>query len=186
LTGRQEQLPTQNETPTVGQGMGRGEAVKPQPQSADRASQIVALRNEGLLLWEIGERVGVTKERVRQILAKARAAGAGPKPPKQVVTRQASMMLGMSSEMRPRSFRRLMAKLGISPVASKRGRLYWNVESLSNIEPPRCVVCQSPVPLGRYIRSVTCSPHCSTYRRSQSSYWRMHHPGSARRSRALT
>ena len=138
-------------------------------QSGDRTAQVVALRDEGLLLWEIAEKLAVTKERVRQILAKASEMGAGPKEPKQIVTRRASVMLGMSPEMRPGSFRRLMAKFGVTSVASKRGRLYWAVESLHNIEAPRCVVCQSPIPLGRYSRSVTCSRHCSTYRRSQYS-----------------
>ena len=138
-------------------------------RSGDRISQIVALRNEGLLLWEIAERNRITKERVRQILAKASAMGAGPKEPRQVVTRRASMLLGMSPEVRPGSFQRLMAKFGIPPVASKRGRLYWNVESLLKIESPRCVVCQLPVPLGRFARSVTCSRICSTNRRTQNS-----------------
>lgn len=138
-------------------------------RSANRISQIVALRDEGLLLWEIAERMGVSKERVRQILAKASAMGAGPKEPKQVVTRRASMLLGMSPEVRPGSFQRLMAKFGITPVASKRGRLYWSVEGLLKKEPPRCVVCQSPIPMGRFARSATCSRHCSTSRRSQNS-----------------
>ena len=142
-----------------------------QPQS-DRTAQIVALRNEGFLLWEIADRVGVTKERVRQILAKAREMGVGPAPPQQIVTRRASMMLGMSSEMRPGSFRSLMAKFSVEPVASKRGRLYWSVEELLAIELPRCVVCEAPFSLRRYARSVTCSRDCSTYRRSRSSSWR--------------
>ena len=135
----------------------------------ERTSQIVHARDEGLLLWEIAERAGVTKERVRQILAKATASGAGPRPPKQVVTRQASIMLGMSPETRPGSFRKLMAKLGVNPVATKRGRLYWAVDNLKSIEAPKCVVCHSPIALGRYARSVTCSRTCSIYRRSQYS-----------------
>ncbi|MCE2404761.1 MAG: hypothetical protein J4F43_06355 [Dehalococcoidia bacterium] len=136
----------------------------------ERAARIVRLRDDGLLLWEIAERVGVTKERVRQILAKARAAGAGPRPPGQVVTRQASILLGLSAEMRPGSFQRLMTKFGIEPVANKRGRLYWKVSSLRGIKAPKCQVCGSPIPLSRYSRSVTCSRGCSTARRhSQSS-----------------
>ena len=133
----------------------------------ERTLQIVALRNEGLLLWEIADRVGVTKERIRQILVKAREMGVGTDPPKLIVTRQASALLGMSPEMRPCSFRRLMAKLSVTPVASKRGRLYWSVGNLKNIEAPKCVVCQSPIPLGRYARSTTCSRDCSVLRRSQ-------------------
>ena len=145
--------------------------TRPNPRSGlgERISQIVGLRDDGLLLWEIAERVGVTKERIRQILAKARAMGAGPKPPSQVVTRQASILLGMSPEIRPGSFQRLMAKFGVTPVASKRGRLYWNVGRLLQIESPKCVVCQSPVPVTRYVRSVTCSRQCSNQRRSQYS-----------------
>ena len=158
----QEKLPTQ---------------VDVRRQSRERTSQIVAFRDDGLLLREIAERAGVTKERVRQILAKARATGVGPKAPKQVSTRQASRLLGMSPETRPGSFLRLMARLGVSPAADKRGRLYWNVESLLNIEHPRCVMCQSPVALGRCMRSVTCSPQCSIRRRSQySSRRRENHP----------
>ena len=139
----------------------------PRSPLSERTSQIVALRDEGLLLWEIAERVGVTKERVRQILERARAMGAGPKAPKLIVTRQALKLLDMSPESRPDSFRRLMAKFGIVPAASKRGRLYWNVGSISNIESPRCVVCQSPISLSRYTRSTTCSRPCSANRRSQ-------------------
>ena len=154
MSNIQEKLPTQ---------------VDIRRQSRERTLQIVALRDEGLLLREIAERAGVTKERVRQILAKARAAGVGPRAPKQVGTRQASRLLGMSPETRPGSFLRLMARLGVSPAASKRGRLYWNVESILNIERPRCVVCQSPVAFGRCMRSVTCSPQCSVHRRSQLS-----------------
>ena len=141
----------------------------PGHRTSERISQIVAFRDEGLLLWEIAERMGVTKERVRQILAKASAMGAGPKEPRQVVTRRASILLGMSPEVRPGSFQRLMAKFDITPIASKRGRLYWSVDSLLKIEPPRCVVCQSPIPMGRFARSATCSRHCSTARRSQNS-----------------
>ena len=138
-------------------------------RQTDRAAQVVALRNDGLLLWEIATRLGVTKERVRQILAKASSMGVGPSSPKQVGTRRAAILLGMSPEMRPGSFKKLMAKFGVAPVASKRGRLYWSVQSLVSISPPNCVVCGSPVPLGRYARSVTCSRHCSAYRRSQYS-----------------
>ena len=134
-----------------------------------RTAEIVRLRDEGLLLREIADQMAVTKERVRQILAKAKTMGAETKPPKQVVTRQASILLGMSSEMRPGSFQRLMARFGISPVANKKGRLYWNVETLRNIQPPKCIVCQKPVPLARYTRSTTCSRNCSNYRRSRKA-----------------
>ena len=146
---------------------------KSELQIVDRAAWIVGLRDEGLLLWEIAERAEVTMERVRQILAKASANGYGPNPPKQVVTRQASLLLGMPPEMRPGSFQRLMAKLDVTPIVRKRGRLYWSVESLKSIELPRCVVCSAPVPLSRYARSITCSSRCSSYRRS-------HPPGKER------
>ena len=135
----------------------------------ERTAQIVQLRDDGLLLWEIAEHVGVTKERVRQILAKARSLGAGPRPPSQVVTRQASILLGLSAEMRPGSFWRLMAKFGVGPVASKRGRLYWSVANLRGIKAPKCQVCGSPIPLSRYSRSVTCSRACSMARRYNQS-----------------
>ena len=135
----------------------------------ERTAQIVQLRDDGLLLWEIAEQVGVTKERVRQILAKAGSMGAGPRPPGQVVTRQASILLGLSAEMRPGSFQRLMAKFGIEPVASKRGRLYWKVASLRSIKAPKCQACGSPIPLSRYSRSVTCSRTCSMARRYKQS-----------------
>ena len=96
--------------------------------------------------------------------------GAGPRPPGQVVTRQASILLGLSAEMRPGSFQRLMTKFGIEPVANKRGRLYWRVASLRGIKAPKCQVCGSSIPLSRYSRSVTCSKTCSMARRySQSS-----------------
>ncbi len=139
------------------------------PQTGDRLSQIVKLRNEGLLLREIAEREGVTKERIRQILAKAKELGVGPKPPKLVVTRRATIMLGMSLEMRPGIFHKLMGRLGVAPIASKKGRMYWNVADLLNIHFPKCVVCQSPVPLKRYTRSVTCSRNCSIARRYRHS-----------------
>ena len=135
----------------------------------ERTLQIVALRNDGLLLWEIADRVGVTKERIRQILVKAREMGVGTSPPKLIVTRQASALLGMSPEMRPGSFRKLMAKFSVTPMANKRGRLYWSVGNLKKIEAPKCVVCRSPVPLTRYARSVTCSRDCSILRRSRDS-----------------
>ena len=134
-----------------------------------RNLQIVTLRDEGLLLWEIADRMGITKERVRQILAKAKSLGMGSEMPKQVVTRRASILLGMSAEMRPNSFKTLMARFGISPVANKRGRLYWDVDSLSSIQTPKCAVCGSPIPLSRYTRSVTCSRRCSISRRSQQA-----------------
>ena len=160
--------------------------VGSRPALGDRTLEIVALRDEGLLLWEIAERMGVTKERVRQILAKARSMGFLPSSPKQMVTRRASMLLGMSPEMRPGSFRRLMAKFGVTPVASKRGRLYWAADSLLKIEPARCAVCSSPITLGRYARSVTCSRSCSTQRRSQIASKRRNRPPDARRSQNPT
>ena len=161
----QEKLPTQ---------------VDIRRRSWERMTQIVAFRDEGLLLREIAERAGVTKERVRQILAKARVMGVGPKAPQQVGTRQASRLMGMSPETRPSSFLRLMDRLAVSPAANKRGRLYWNVESLLNVEHPRCVMCQSPVALGRCMRSVTCSPQCSIRRRSQSAIRRREKPSGGR------
>ena len=139
------------------------------PPVQDRVSHIVSLRDEGLLLWEIADRIGVTKERVRQILAKAKSRGEGPQPPKQVVTRQASMLLGMPPEMRPGSFQRLMARFGVRPTVVKRGRLYWSVEALNNLKRPACAVCGNPIPLSRYSRSDTCSSRCSTTRRSRTS-----------------
>ena len=135
-------------------------------QSQDRISKIVRLRNEGLLLREIAEREGVTKERIRQILAKAKEMGSGPKPPRLVVTRRATTILGMSPEMRPGIFQKLVRRLGVNPVASKKGRMYWNVEDLRGIRTAKCVVCGSPVALKRYTRSETCSRHCSAVRRS--------------------
>ena len=138
-------------------------------QLEERNLEIVSLRDEGLLLWEIADRMGVTKERVRQILAKAKAMGMGSDMPKRVVTRRASILLGMSAEMRPNSFRTLMARFGVSPVANKRGRLYWDVDSLRSIQTPKCAVCGSPIPLSRYTRSVTCSRRCSISRRSQQA-----------------
>ena len=152
------------------------------PAPGDRTARIIALREEGYLLWEIAERVGVTKERVRQILSKAKAMGAEPGPPKQVVTRQASILLGMSLEMRPGSFKKLMAKFGVTPTASKRGRLYWAVEGLRNIEFPKCVVCGSPIPLSRYARSVTCSHTCSEFRRAQYPHRRKQQLASTNKS----
>ena len=147
----------------------RRTAEDPRSRLGERTAQIVQLRDDGLLLWEIAERVGVTKERVRQILAKAKCMGAGPGPPSQVVTRQASILLGLSAEMRPGSFQRLMVKFGIEPVASKRGRLYWSVDSLRRIRAPKCEVCGSPIPLSRCARSVTCSRTCSMARRYKQS-----------------
>lgn len=134
-------------------------------QSRDRIAQIVRLRNEGLLLREIAELEGVTKERVRQILVKAREMGTGPKPPKLVVTRRATTMLGMSPEMRPGIFQKLVGRLGVSPVANKKGRMYWSVDDLRCISSPKCVVCGFPVAMRRYTRSDTCSRHCSAVRR---------------------
>jgi predicted nucleic acid-binding Zn ribbon protein len=148
---------------------------KAESQLNERTAEIVALRDEGMLLWEIAEWAGVTKERIRQILAGASSKGLGPGTPKQVVTRRALMFLGMSAEMRPGSFQRLMAKFGVAPIATKRGRLYWDVKSLSNIEPPKCVVCNSPVPFDRYSRSSTCSRSCSISRRAQYSRRRKEH-----------
>ena len=142
---------------------------KPGSRLNDRTAEIVSFRDEGMLLWEIAEWAGVTKERIRQILAGASAKGFGPGSPKQVVTRRALMILGMSAEMRPGSFQRLMAKVDITPVATKRGRLYWDVKSLSSIAPPKCVVCNSPVSLDRYSRSSTCSRNCSISRRARHS-----------------
>ena len=152
----------------MGKSQGRPQTdAGAEPLLSGRTEQIVALRGDGLLLWEIAERIGVTKERIRQILVEARAKGREPAPPHQVVTRRALMLMGMSPETRPSSFQRLMARFGITPVVKKRGRLYWNVERLLNIAPPRCVVCQSPIPLSRYTRSVTCSHQCSAYQRSR-------------------
>jgi len=137
------------------------------PAAQDRTSLIVGLRDEGFLLWEIADRFGVTKERVRQILA--RAKGQGPQPPKLLVTRQASILLGMPPEMRPGSFQRLMARFGVMPAVVKRGRLYWSVEALNNLKLPVCSVCKITIPLSRYTRSDTCSSRCSTTRRSAAA-----------------
>ena len=143
---------SQDQTPTGGGGGF---------QAGSRNAQIVELRWEGQLLREIAERVALTKERVRQILAKAKASGIDVKPTRIKVTRQAALFLGMSQDIRSTSFRRIMAKFGISPAVAKSGRRYWEVASLSKIQPSKCIVCQSPVPLSRYTRSLTCSHACS-------------------------
>ncbi len=128
----------------------------------NRTARIVALRTQGLLLWEIAELLGITKERVRQILVKEKARGRGAKSPMLVPTSGAFRILGLSLETRTQTFKRLMTRLGIYPIAEKKGRLYWPSDILAQIKPPDCIICKSPISLQRCIRaSRTCSSSCA-------------------------
>ena len=113
---------------------------------------IATLRSGGSTLQQIGERLGVTRERVRQVL---REHFPDCSPP--LGTREAARTLGMSEH----NFRSAAKRLGIQPVGRSPGKIWWSPDVLRIIETAqdlvRCPVCGRPVPSRR---RVCCSQGC--------------------------
>ncbi len=119
---------------------------------------IVALRSEGRTLQQIGDQLGVTRERVRQVLSKHYPDCSAPPS-----TEAAAKMVGMSY----RRFRSIANRLGIQPIARTRTRIRWSPNVLPALlsadKPPSCRVCGRNVPPPR---RVYCSEECVNEARS--------------------
>jgi len=113
---------------------------------------IAALRSQGKTLQQIGDQLGVTRERVRQVLSKHFPECSIPPS-----TEEAAKKLGMSY----RHFRRTAERLGIRPIGRSRNRIRWSPDVLPAIwtayKLRSCRIC------GRDLapnRSVYCSEEC--------------------------
>jgi len=113
---------------------------------------IVTLRSEGRTLQEIGDRLGVTRERVRQVL-RGHFPDCLPPP----CTAEAAKTMGMSYWR----FLSAAKRLGIQPTRRSRGRVWWSPDVLRIIqtaqEPVCCRICGGFLPSGR---RVYCSEGC--------------------------
>ena len=119
---------------------------------------IATLRSEGRTLQQIGDRLGVTRERVRQVL-REHFPDCSPPPS----TEEAARTLGMSY----REFRSAAKRLGLQPVGRTRNRIWWSLDVLPIIqmaqEPMHCRICGQPL---LSPRRVYCSAECySQWRR---------------------
>jgi hypothetical protein len=114
---------------------------------------IVALRGEGRTLQQIGDQLGVTRERVRQVLSKHYPDFSAPPS-----TEEAAKMLGMSY----RHFRSVANRVGIQPIARTRNRIRWSPDELAAVSsadtPPDCRICGFRLPP---TRRVYCSEECA-------------------------
>jgi hypothetical protein len=113
---------------------------------------IATLRSEGRTLQQIGDRLGVTRERVRQVL---REHFPNCSPP--LSTEEAAKTLGMSYCQ----FRSAAKHLGIQPVSRTRNRIWWSLDVLPIVraaqKPRSCRICGRPLPSPRH---VYCSKQC--------------------------
>ena len=113
---------------------------------------IAALRSEGKTLQQIGDQLGVSRERVRQVLNEYFPECSTPPS-----TEEAARMLGMSC----RRFRSTAERLGIQPIARSPGRIRWSHETLSAVRTAykfrSCRICGRHVPANR---RVYCSEEC--------------------------
>jgi len=113
---------------------------------------IATLRSEGKTLQQIGDLLGVSRERVRQVLAKY-WPGCRPPPSGE----EAAKMLGMSY----RQFRAAVRTVGVQPISRTRSRMRWAPDVLPLIsmaqKSPNCYTCGWPLPSGR---RVYCREQC--------------------------
>ena len=113
---------------------------------------IATLRSEGKTLQQIGDWLGVTRERVRQVLVE-HFPDCSPPPS----TEEAARTLGMSY----RQFRSAAKRLGLQPVGRTRNRIWWSLDVLPIVQaaqkPQSCRICGRPLPSPRH---VYCSKQC--------------------------
>ena len=118
----------------------------------EHGNLIAALRSEGRTLQQVGDRLGVTRERVRQVLREHFPDCTLPPS-----TEEAAKTLGMSHYR----FRSAARRLGVQPMGRSRGRVWWSPDVLHIIqtsqEPARCCICGGLLPSGR---RVYCSVDC--------------------------
>jgi lambda repressor-like predicted transcriptional regulator/predicted nucleic acid-binding Zn ribbon protein len=107
---------------------------------------IVTLRSEGKTLQQIGNQLGVSRERVRQVLAKY-WPGCRPPPSGE----EAAKMLGMSY----RQFRAAAKAVGVQPINRSPTSIRWAHDVLPLIsmaqKPSDCYTCGRPLPSGRRV-----------------------------------
>jgi len=113
---------------------------------------IVALRSQGKTLQHIGDQLGVTRGRVRQVLRQHFPECSTPPS-----TEDAARMLGMSY----RHFRSTAERLGIQPIARTRHRIRWPPDVLPDVwtayKLRSCRICGRHLPS---TRPVYCSEEC--------------------------
>ena len=107
---------------------------------------IVTLRSDGKTLQQIGDLLGVSRERVRQVLAKY-WPGCRPPPSGE----EAAKMLGMSY----RQFRAAVKTVGVQPINKTPNRMRWAPEVLPLIsmahKSSECYTCGQPLPSSRRV-----------------------------------
>ena len=113
---------------------------------------IATLRSEGKTLQQIGDQLGVTRERVRQVLNKHFPECSSPPS-----TEDAAKMLGVSY----RHFRNTAERLGIQPIARTRNRIRWSPDVLPAVwtayKLRSCRICGRHLPS---TRRFYCSEEC--------------------------
>jgi len=119
---------------------------------------IATLRSGGSTLQQIGDRLGVTRERVRQVLSEHFLDCSPPRS-----TKGAARTLGMSYHR----FRSATKRLGIQPMGRSRGRVWWSQDVLRVIQTAQelvcCRICGGPLLSSR---QVYCSEGCLNEGRS--------------------
>ena len=131
---------------------------------------IVDKRKAGATLEEIGKEVGVTRERVRQILVEHYGTAKRGKPASLFTTAELAQLASLATPT-INSYR----KRGIikSTNASVTYPLY-SVDALKAISAFRqCRICGRPLPNGKWSY---CSPECSkvgNYKAQKRGLWRM-------------
>lgn len=115
----------------------------------NRADEIAALRMSGFTLQNIGDRVGITRERVRQILVRYHPESLHR--PEDLLTKsdlQAELGIGWPK------LEKLFGELYIYPVAGK----FYPREVVARIKTlHKCKMCGKPIPRGN---NVYCSTEC--------------------------
>jgi len=107
---------------------------------------IATLRSEGKTLQRIGNLLGVSRERVRQVLAKYWPGCRLP-----LSSEEAAKMLGMSY----RQFRAAVKTVGVQPINRTPNSMRWAPDVLPLIsmaqKPSNCYTCDRPLPSSRRV-----------------------------------
>ena len=150
--------------------------------------QITTMRRQGHTLQKIGDTLGLTRERVRQILVKSYGSTATASG-ELMTTRELAEATGYSLNY----ISALKCEGIIEPSGiGKKGTYLWEPDYVIQIQTKRrCKICDKPIPKGRTLYcSKACSVEAKEYKnRSEAQkkahirrtlLWKMKHPEKAR------
>lgn len=128
------------------------------PQAAIDRAKIYEMRQSGVTLREIGEKFGITRERIRQILVYTY----GSTHHNLISTAQLSLLIGLATRYIMMLYDNGILKPAYTYDINGQQRLMWSVDTIKVIKEYYssshiCCVCKRPIlPNRKYY----CSDHC--------------------------